>query len=228
MGIEYELIRSQRKSIALRITKEAHVEVRAPLKAPKADIDRFVDSKRDWISKHLSERKRQMQNKAAFELRFGDTLPFQGREYPITARDGKLAGFDEECFFLPPGLPQAQMKRAIIQVYKMLAKILLTNKAAEYADKTGLTPTAVKINGAKTRWGSCSGKNSLNFSWRLVMADDDVIDYVVVHELAHTREHNHSDRFWTLVAAVMPDYNERRRKLKALQDKLSMQEWDSS
>jgi hypothetical protein len=89
-----------------------------------------------------------------------------------------------------------------------------------------VTPIAVKINSAKTRWGSCSNKKSLNFSWRLIMADDDVIDYVVVHELAHLREMNHSPRFWAVVEAVLPDYRERKLKLRALQAKLNREDWE--
>ena len=88
-----------------------------------------------------------------------------------------------------------------------------------------VTPIAVKVNSAKTRWGSCSGRNSINFSWRLIMADDDVIDYVIVHELAHIKEHNHSDRFWAVVASVLPDYKMRQAKLKILQKKLASEDW---
>ena len=84
----------------------------------------------------------------------------------------------------------------------------------------------VPINSAKTRWGSCSGKNSINFSWRLIMADDYMIDYVVVHELMHIKVHNHSDRFWMHVAAVMPDYKERRLQLKEFQKRVANEDWD--
>jgi len=95
-----------------------------------------------------------------------------------------------------------------------------------YAGLMSASPTAVKINGAKTRWGSCSAKKSLNFSWRLVMADDSVIDYVVVHELAHITEMNHSARFWAIVAGVLPDYKERQKQLKALQKRLNAEDWE--
>jgi len=123
-------------------------------------------------------------------------------------------------------LTQGEIKRAVIRVYRLVAKNLLTNKVAGYAKQMGVTPIAVKINGAKTHWGSCSGKNSINFSWRLVMADDDVIDYVVVHELAHIKEHNHSDRFWAVVEGVLPDYKARQAKLKELQKRLAHEDWE--
>jgi hypothetical protein len=222
----YTLIRSKRKSIAIHITKDAAVEVRAPLKASSADIDRFVASKQDWIGKHLAARKQCVQNKAAFTLNYGDSIPMQGKEYPIKEKAGNRAGFDGECFYILPGLSPEEIKHAVIQVYRMIAKNLLTNKVTRYAKLVGVTPIAVKINGAKTRWGSCSGKNSINFSWRLFMASDDSIDYVVVHELAHIKEHNHSDRFWAVVESVLPDYRERKAKLKELQKRLASEDWD--
>jgi len=223
---DYTLIRSKRRTIAIYITKDAAVEVRAPLKASKAEIDRFVASKREWIDKHLSAREESVQSKAAFTLNYGDSIAVQGKKTPIIAKDGNRVGFDGERFYLPPGLTQGEIKRAVIRVYRLVAKNLLTNKVAGYAKQMGVTPIAVKINGAKTHWGSCSGKNSINFSWRLVMADDDVIDYVVVHELAHIKEHNHSDRFWAVVEGVLPDYKGRQAKLKVLQKRLAHEDWE--
>lgn len=222
----YNLIRSRRKTLAIYITGGAAVEVRAPLKTSKLEIDRFVNSKQDWIIKHLTEKKQHLEDKEAFTLNYGGAVSVQGKEYPITARDGTRVGFDGECFYLPPGLTPEEIKRAIIIVCRMIAKNLLTDKVIGYAKLTGLTPIAVKINGAKTRWGSCSGKNSINFSWRLIMAGDDVIDYVVVHELAHIREHNHSGRFWAIVEGVLPNYRERQSKLKDFQKRLASEDWE--
>jgi predicted metal-dependent hydrolase len=224
--MKYTLIRSKRRTIAIYIKKDATLEVRAPLKTPKAEIDRFVMLKRDWIDRHLAVMRQQVGNRAGFAVKYNDTVPLQGREYPIIAREGNGAGFDGECFFLPPGLPPDEIKRVIIQIYRLVAKRILTNKVIDYSRRMSVTPTAVKINSAKTRWGSCSSKNSINFSWRLVMADDDVIDYVVVHELAHIREHNHSQRFWKIVASTLPDYERRKKKLRELQQRLANEDWD--
>ena len=107
-------------------------------------------------------------------------------------------------------------KEQEIELRKMAEKVI-PERVAFYADIMGVKPAAVKIGGAKTRWGSCSAKNSLNFSWRLMLGDLYVIDYVACHEVCHIKEHNHSMKFWKLVADVMPDYKERRKKLKELQ-----------
>ena len=223
---KYRLIRSNRKTIGLYITKDAAVEVRAPLKAPKEEIDRFVASKDEWIERHLSNKKRALKAKAAFEIDYGSILPLQGKNYPIVMKPGVRSSFHGECFFLPPGLSPEEIKRAILRLYRMIAKDLLTKKTSEWAVRLNVLPASVKVNDAKTHWGSCSSQNRINFSWRLIMADDDVIDYVVVHELAHIKEHNHSNRLWSIVAAALPDYLLRKKKLKAFQARLAREDWD--
>jgi len=224
--ITYNLIRSKRKSIAIHITKDATVEVRAPFGISKAEIDRIVTSKQNWIHKRLVERQEQIEQKAEFLLNYKSLLSVQGKVYPITVKDDNELGFDGKSFYLPPNLSSKEIKYAAIQIYKMIAKNVLTNKVSSYSKLMKVAPRAVKINSAKTRWGSCSSKNSINFSWRLIMADEDVIDYVVVHELAHIKEHNHSARFWTVVESVLPDYKERIAKLKAFEKHLAGEDWE--
>ena len=223
--INYTLIRSQRRTAAIHI-KNGGVEVRAPMKMPKHDIDRFVASKEKWISDHLTQSQSRAEQREAFTLDYGDAVTFRGVGYPLTAKDGKRAGFDGEQFYLPPGLAPEQMKSTVVQIYRRLAKLHLTERAKQYAVLMNVSPTAFKINGAKTRWGSCSAKKSLNFSWRLVMADDAVIDYVTVHELAHISEMNHSTGFWAVVAGVLPDYKEQQKRLKELQKRLKAENWE--
>ena len=224
--IDYTIIRSKRKTIAIYITKDATVEVRAPLRAKTDDIRRFLTSKQEWVLTHLESRRESLKSKSDFSLSYGDEISMQGASYPICASNEQITGFDGKCFYLPPNLSSEEIRRGIIMIYIELAKKFLTQKALIYSKKMSVRPSAIKINSAKTRWGSCSGKDSINFSWRLIMADDDVIDYVVVHELAHIREHNHSPLFWAVVASVLPDYKARQDKLKELQRRLSAEDWD--
>lgn len=224
--INYTLIRSSRKTIAIHITKEAIVEVRSPHKMPNSEIDKFVKSKQKWIYEHLEIVKSKIYKRASFSLNYGDAVLYRGKEYPIIASQGKHIGFDDTCFYVPKNLPADDIKYTVIQIYKLLAKRDLTKKVIEFAKLMNLTPTNVKINSAKTRWGSCSGKNRINFSWLLIMAEDSLIDYVIVHELAHIKEHNHSERFWAVVRQVLPEYKERQLKLKELQIKLSNEDWE--
>jgi predicted metal-dependent hydrolase len=225
MQTNYELIRSRRRTLAIHI-KNGGVEVRAPLKMPKRDIDKFIALKERWITEHLAKSRANAERREAFTLNYGDTVTFLGAEYPAAAKTGGRAGFDGERFRLPPGLMPEQVKATVVRIYRRLAKIHLAARVAHYAGLMNVSPTAVKINGAKTRWGSCSAKKSLNFSWRLVMADEALIDYVVVHELAHITEMNHSARFWAIVAGVIPDCKERRKRLKELLQRLNAEDWE--
>ncbi|MGM9538236.1 MAG: M48 family metallopeptidase [Candidatus Onthomonas sp.] len=106
--------------------------------------------------------------------------------------------------------PTEEEVRALIQ----RARAILPGKVAYYAAKMGVTPTGITITGARTRFGSCSPKNRLCFSWRLMTYPEQAIDYVVVHELAHIRHKDHSPAFHQFVASVLPDHLERRRLLR--------------
>jgi predicted metal-dependent hydrolase len=228
-GIEYTLKRSQRKTAVIHIRSGA-VEVKAPLKMAKRDIDRFVESKRDWITQKLAFCIEQEENRNAFILDYGSPILLRGTERPIVIREGNSAGYDGETFYMPPGLASDAIKRVIIQLYKKIARGHLNERVSVLAGRMGVRPLRypeiIRINSAKTRWGSCSSMNSINFSWRLIMADDAVIDYVVIHELAHLYELNHSSRFWAIVQRVLPNYKEYREALKILQKRIGSENWD--
>ena len=223
--IEYKLTRSKRKTIGLYI-KNGTLEVRVPTKCSQAEIDRLITSKESWIISNLAKSKLREDAKNAFSLNYGDKILFRGNLHQIIEKVGTKAGFDGEYFYLPKELESSQIKEMCIKIYRQLAKIHITEKVLTYSKQMGITPAAIKINNAKTRWGSCSIRKSLNFSWRLIMADDGVIDYVVVHELAHIFEMNHSHRFWAVVESVLPDYQERQARLKMLQKRLANEDWN--
>ena len=98
--------------------------------------------------------------------------------------------------------------------YMESARKIFKRKTAAYAKKMSVTYGRITIREQKTRWGSCSSKGNLNFNWKLILLAPELLDYVVVHELAHRREMNHSKNFWKIVEAELPDYRERRRRLK--------------
>lgn len=108
-----------------------------------------------------------------------------------------------------PTLSDAQRKR-----YIETARSIFTQKAAYYARLIGVTYGRISIREQKTRWGSCSAKGNLNFNWKLVLMPPEILDYVVVHELAHRLQMNHSAAFWAEVGKILPDYRERRQWLK--------------
>lgn len=224
---DYILTRSNRKTVALYV-RDGDVEVKAPLRIPKTEIDKFVASKEEWIVKQLNKHEELAEKRVAFSLNYGDKVLYRGEEYPIVARSGNRVGFDDTalCFYIPPNLSSERVKAAVIQIYKLLAKRYLTEQVMHYQTIMGVSVTSLKINSAKTRWGSMSGKKRVNFSWRLILADDNIIDVVVVHELAHIKQMNHSDKFWAEVEKILPDWRVRENRLKEFSRMINAQNWE--
>ncbi|MDD4125516.1 MAG: SprT family zinc-dependent metalloprotease [Eubacteriales bacterium] len=224
---DYKLTRSSRKTVELCV-RDGIVEVKAPLLTPKTEIDKCVASKEDWIVKRLGKHKELTEKRRAFSLNYGDKTLYRGKEYPIVARSGNRVGFDDNalCFYTPTNLPPKSVKAAVIQVYKRLAKRHLAERVLHYQQMMGVAVINLKINSAKTHWGSMSGKKSVNFSWRLILADDDIIDAVVVHELAHIKQMNHSDKFKAEIERIIPDWREREKRLKEFSRIINTQNWE--
>lgn len=173
---EITLIRSRRKSLAIEITPELQVVVRAPARMPVREINAFVQEKDDWIRAHLQ----QMAEKKR--------LREQYREQALSKEE--------------------------LQELATQAMKLIPQKVHYYAQIIGVTYGRITIRNQRTRWGSCSGKGNLNFNCLLLLMPEEVLDYVVVHELCHRKEMNHSDRFWEEVEKILPDYRQRRKWLK--------------
>lgn len=196
-----KIIRSRRRSISLMISPDASLVVRAPFLTPLFYINKLVFEKRDWINK------KQMQ----IIKNGGPPKPknfVNGEEFLYLGKIHKLK------FENRKGLGLKDRRAKVIDWYKLRALQKITERANFYSNLTGWKFASIAITKAETRWGSCGPRGSINFSWKLIMAPLDVIDYVVVHELAHTTERNHSSRFWDKVRAVMPNYKERRKWLK--------------
>lgn len=115
---------------------------------------------------------------------------------------------------LARGTKDYEQNPALEARYRELARAVIGQRVSYFAAKMGVTYGRISIRDQKTRWGSCSGRGNLNFNWKLVLMPPEVLDYVVVHELAHRKQMNHSPLFWAEVSRVLPDYESRRRWLK--------------
>lgn len=215
MEIEnYKTIRSRRRSIALEITKEGGLLVRAPYAVDKNYIARLVAEKADWVFGKIQatlEKKKIFQKKKFIE---GEEFFYLGEKYKLRITDGQDFPLDFKGELLLSKKDKPEAKRVLIDWYKKMAREKIIQRVKFYAGLTGFLHQKIKITGAEKRWGSCSFKNNLNFSWRLVMAPIEVVDYVVLHEIIHIAEKNHSKRFWGNVRIFMPDYKERRKWLR--------------
>jgi predicted metal-dependent hydrolase len=213
-----KIIRSKRRTIALVITKDATLEVRAPLRAPLELIKQFVAKKRSWIEKKIDLMSKRRKRILPKEFVDGEEFMYEGNIFKLQAGDCKEISMFDVLYFPRKFLPQA--KRHLTIWYKNRALEKIVERVKHYASITQLQYKSIKITNAKRRWGSCSAKGSLNISWRLIMARPDILDYVVVHELVHLVEMNHSRSFWNKVQKILPDYKRHRDWLKQNGDSL--------
>lgn len=226
MTEEFIIKYTKRKSMRLSFTQDASIEVRAPLGTSRKVIDDFVKSHQAWIEEHYASVKKQVDSRDGFHLNFEDQLIFFGKTYGLVPIDEKKSGFNGECFYAHRTLGPQELKNEVVTTYRDLAQQVLAQQVETICQHMKLKPQSVKINGAKSRWGSCSSKGRLNFSWYLVMADEATVNYVVVHELAHLLEMNHSPKFWKIVEQILPNYQQEKKKLKELQKILITQKWE--
>jgi predicted metal-dependent hydrolase len=209
-----KLVRSHRKTVALVIERDGSLTVRAPLQMDDGRIRTFVESHADWIAKNQA-RVRAAQPVIPKKYSEGETFLFLGQPYPlrIVPRQRSSLTFDGKAFHLAKSaLPRAE--ETFIRWYKQQATILLFERVLVLAGRHGFRYQKIRISSARTRWGSCSSLGTLSFTYRLVMAPLDVVDYVVLHELVHTQVRNHSKTFWNRLGALMPDYKTRLGWLK--------------
>lgn len=202
--IPYELIRSKRKTLALTVDSEARLVVRAPLNLSEEAIRDFIRKKHRWIE----DKQRQVQDygekQSPFVLQDGENVLYLGKSYAILLKDVPVV--EAEGNFLI--VPESMTLEGFAKWLKERGEEILCERVNYYANLMGVKYSSVKMSEAKRRWGSCGTGNSLNFAWRLVMCPQSVIDYVVVHELSHVAYKDHSTKFWTRVATVIPNYNE--------------------
>ncbi len=199
--------------------------VKAPLRAELRQIEGFLASKQSWIDKNAAICKDKTAKKADFSINYNSSLRIFGKTLPIMTDHADKCYLDELGFHLPPRLDEQRIKSQVKQLYGDALKKHLEIRVPELSRAMKLFPTVIRINNARSQWGSCSSNRSISFSWLLVMASPEVVDYVIIHELAHLSQHNHSAKFWSLVEAYCPDYKANRESLRALQLLLSTETW---
>jgi len=213
--IKVKLIRSARRTVSLEIDPEGFLTVRAPYGLDRTTINDILRRHRPWIRKKRQEVQRKQELSRPKKFEDGEKFLWLGKEYPlrIVARVRPSLVFTGERFELAASsiLSARQLFEAW---FKEQARFYLSSRLKEIARKTGFKYQKFRLSSAQTRWGSCSAKGTISLVWRLMMAPPEIIDYLIIHELAHTKEKNHSRAFWRLVEELLPDYRERRRWLR--------------
>ena len=245
-SIEYVLIQSRRKTISITVEPDQKVLVKAPNQVSREEIQHVVQKKAPWIIK----KRRRLANQSATDvLGFteGRQLWYQGKAYFLKIykeenqkeskqeaakkeafameqerekRHGRVALLGEQMIVYAESGQGAEIRKHLLQWYYQQAGQWIAKLVENYSSFFEESVNRISIKDQKSLWGSCSSKRNLNFNWRLILAPEPVLDYVVIHELAHRKEMNHSKQFWDIVEAMMPDYRTQRQWLKEHGDQL--------
>ncbi len=213
--ITYTLKRSKRRSIGLRID-ERGLTVSAPLRASEKWLHSVLLEKAEWVVGKLGSW--QSKKGAAIEWRDGAPLPFRGETFVLQltpyarAAQAQLQG---EILLIPVGVEAdaTRIEKSVTAWYRSEAMRVFEECIAHFAPQLNVMPSALKLSSARTQWGSCTTRGVVRVNWQLVKMPLHLIDYVVVHELAHLREMNHSAAFWKVVESACPDYKQCRKEL---------------
>jgi hypothetical protein len=204
--------------MTLQITREGKVVIRTPLRTPDNEIESFFQTRQVWIARKLHgiEMKKEMAGKPR-EFMAGENFFYLGDPYPLEiakSNGGRKALILSHGKFQLASNEASHVKELFVKWYREKAREVFGERVHFWSSRFGLSPTGITITSSWQRYGSCSAKNSLSFSWRLLMAPYPVIDYIIVHELAHIKEKNHSKRFWQYLESLMPGYENQKRWLR--------------
>jgi len=215
--IEYTLQRSQRKTASIYVERDGKVSVLVPEELSKAQIEELLESKRKWIYRNLAEWEDMNATRVHRDYVNGEGFLYLGRSYRlklVDEQDAPLVLKDGYFCLLSNNGSAPNADAAFKNFYRDKGKCKIPERVAQYQARMGVEANAVKIMELKNRWASCTPEGNLNFHWKCMMAPASVLDYIVVHELAHLIHPNHTQAFWNEVDKVMPDYADRREWLR--------------
>lgn len=231
-SFEYKITRRKRKTIGIKITQEGEVIITSPFNISEESILNIVKKKEKWITNKLQLLSQQKSYKDR-EFKSGEKLLYIGKELELeihNLNENKSLNLDD--YNLNNDLVKILDKKVIVYIdvnkhniediirelvirfYRMEAEKLLKERTYYYSNIIGVSFNRITVKDQKTIWGSCSSRKNINYSYRLIMAPIDIIDYVVVHELCHLIHMDHSKAYWGKVESILPDYRERKQWLK--------------
>lgn len=209
LGFDIKIVKSPRaKRLTLRIDEKAHLPVLTiPRYCSGKKAFAFVDSHRDWIQNMLARLPK------ARHFSNGEQISIFGEKYIILHNEKQRGALLKDGFLIIGGEPEF-LHRRVCDFLKKLAAEKLTKLSLAAAQKIGCTLRKVTIKDTKSRWGSCSNKNNINYNWRIILAPREVIEYLVCHEVSHLAHQDHSETFWQCVSSLCPHYKEGQHWLK--------------
>ena len=212
--LNYTLKRSQRKTMSIYVERNGSVSVLAPDNLETEKLNKIIENKLYWIYKSIAELEELIKTRVDRDIAEGEGFSYLGKSYRLRIEEGL-----EEPLILSEGyfiLNFRNIKNAkdhFITFYKREGSRHLPERINHYKEKLGVNPKSIRIMDLQNRWASWSN-DRLNFHWKIMLAPLSVIDYTIVHELAHLIEPNHTPKFWEIVESIMPDYKDKKNWLK--------------
>lgn len=206
--INYNVKRSKRKTISIYIERDGTVSILAPQKMGEDELKTAIKTKEYLIYKHLAEW--EMLNRSRVEREFvnGQSFLYLGRNYRLQFVEEQDVPLKlQNGYFKLHKKDRMKAQQHFIDFYKSRGLPHILRRVNEYKEKMDVTPKKIRIMELQHRWASCSKEGNLNFHWKSLMAPSSVLNYIVVHELAHILHHDHSPAFWKEVEKIMPDYH---------------------
>ncbi len=212
--ITYTLMKSKRKTMSIYVESDGKIKVHAPMNLTQNKINHLIDTKSNWIYKSKVELMELNNSKIRRSLVNDENFLFMGKSYRLKIVKNQKIPFSlsRGCF----RLDEEYLKKAnryFVEFYKEKCKEYIPSRVTYFKKKLGVEPEKIRIMELKTRWASLS-KKSLNFHWKVILAPRDIIDYIIVHELAHIIQKDHSYAFWEIVESMMPNYEEKKNWLR--------------
>jgi predicted metal-dependent hydrolase len=205
---------SRRKTVELAVERDGRLTLRAPVGTKTKLLESFVMQKRAWVYRKLAEKQALRPPVPAKEYVSGESFPYLGRHYRlllVNEQDVPLR-LTEGRFRMQRSTAEGR-REEFVRWYQRHARQWITKRVESFASRLGVVPAEVVIRDLGHRWGSCTSRGKVNLHWASVLLPPSIVDYLIVHELAHLREPNHSPRFWAAVERAMPDYRDRKRWL---------------
>lgn len=205
--------RSKRKTLSLSVMKDGAIIVKAPLSMQESVINKFIEEKQGWIKEKLA-----IVNKT--NNKFEDIIKYKafllyGNKYGLLLADTKKIETNDKFQILVPNKTEPEkILKQLKAWYKKVAKKILQDRLKFIEEHIRLKSNSMRINDSKGRWGSCNSRGIISFNWRVILLPPQIIDYVIVHELCHLVEMNHSKKFWGLVGRFLPNFEASKKLIK--------------
>jgi len=211
----------RRRTLTITVHPDNRVVVSAPTTYPRKKILQFVEKKSDWVRKVLQANLQKARQSQGRKFQTGEKFLYLGREYVLRLELGTPSPIVLENGHILVRLPAAgqaaepsAVRKHLLNWYMARALVKVKEKVPVYSDLLGVKPRLVIIKSLKSRWGSCSVHGRISLAWNIIMAPEEVLDYLIVHELCHLVHHDHSSAYWRLVESVLPNHRERRLWLR--------------